>query len=103
MTPPLCSRFLNPHGHLVFQASRGDVHTVWVNGKIVKHQHKLVDVDLSSVRRTVEQTVDHLREEMGEDEWISGMSPDIPESKILDNPYTYTDFRTDTTRAVRGA
>jgi hypothetical protein len=25
------------------------------------------------------------------------MIPDIPETKILDNPYTYTDYRTATT------
>lgn len=72
-----------------------------VNGKIVKHNHRLVDVDLKQVRRTVEDTVDHLRAELGEEEWKSGMHPDVPETKILDNPYTYTDYRTDKTRVAR--
>lgn len=98
---PAMFPILNPHGHLVFQTARGDVDTVMVNGKIVKHQHRLVDVDLSSVRRTVEQTVDYLREELGEAEWKSGMHPEVPETKILDNPYTYTDYRTDQTRVAR--
>ena len=39
---------LHPYGHVVYQAGRGDVHTVLVNGKVVKHDHKLVGVDLGS-------------------------------------------------------
>ncbi len=31
------------------------------------------------------------RGELG-DAWEAGMNPDIPESKVLDNPYTYTDY-----------
>jgi hypothetical protein len=30
--------------------------------------------------------------QLGEDEWVAGMHPDIPESKVLDNPYTYTEW-----------
>ncbi|MGH3320481.1 MAG: hypothetical protein ACRDN9_09925 [Streptosporangiaceae bacterium] len=30
------------------------------------------------------------RAELGPEEWEKGMHPDIPETKILDNPYTYT-------------
>ena len=30
---------LNPYGHVVFQAQRGDVHTVIVNGRVVKFAH----------------------------------------------------------------
>ena len=29
------------------------------------------------------------------------MNPEIPETKILDNPYTYTEFRTADTHRVR--
>ena len=32
--------------------------------------------------------------------WLAGMSPDIPESKVLDNPYTYTDYADDSTHSV---
>lgn len=99
---PAMFPILNPHGHVVFQAQRGDVHTVLVNGRIVKHEHRLVDVDLAKARRAVEETVEYLRDELGEDEWEAGMSPAIPESKILDNPYTYTEYRTEKTHAAQG-
>ncbi|NDK32552.1 amidohydrolase family protein [Nesterenkonia haasae] len=99
---PAMFPILNPHGHVVFQAHRGDVHTVLVGGKIVKHQHKLVDVDLAKVRRAVEETVDYIRAELGQQEWEAGMYPEVPETKILDNPYTYTEYRTDTTHTAQG-
>src|ERR1039457_1511482 len=43
---PAMYPLLHPYGSLVFQAGRGDVHTVVINGKVVKHAHRLVDVDL---------------------------------------------------------
>lgn len=99
---PVMFPILNPHGHVVFQAQRGDVDTVLVNGRIVKYNHKLVDVDLGKVRRTVDETVDYIRAELGEEEWQAGMSPEIPETKILDNPYTYTDYRSEKTHVAQG-
>ncbi|MBW0115902.1 amidohydrolase family protein [Pseudonocardia abyssalis] len=90
---PVSFPLLNPHGHVAFQAQRADVHTVLVNGRVVKRDGRLVDVDLSAVRHTVERTVEHLRSTMGEDAWLQGMNPDVPETKVLDNPYTYTDYR----------
>jgi cytosine/adenosine deaminase-related metal-dependent hydrolase len=89
---PVMFPLLNPYGHVAFQAQRGDVHTVIVDGKVVKHAHRLVGVDLAAARRTVERTVEHLRSALGEEAWNQGMNPDIPETKILDNPYTYTDY-----------
>ncbi|MCQ0013973.1 amidohydrolase family protein [Actinomadura madurae] len=86
-----------PYGHVAFQAQRGDVHTVVVNGRVVKHAHRLVDADLAAARREVEATVEYLRSSMGEEEWRKGMYPDVPETKVLDNPYTYTDFRSSST------
>ncbi len=94
---PVSFPVLNPYGHVAFQAQRGDVHTVIVDGRVVKHEHRLLDTDLAAVRRTVERTVDHLRSTMGEDAWTKGMNPDVPETKILDNPYTYTDYRSTST------
>ena len=29
---------------------------------------------------------------MGEDAWRKGMNPDVPAAKVLDNPYTYTEW-----------
>ncbi|MEV6980600.1 amidohydrolase family protein [Sphaerisporangium sp. NPDC051017] len=96
---PVSFPLLNPFGHVAFQAQRGDVHTVLVNGRVVKHEHRLVGVDLAAARRQVEQTVEHLRSTMGEEEWQKGMNPDIPETTILDNPYTYTDYHSASTHS----
>jgi cytosine/adenosine deaminase-related metal-dependent hydrolase len=94
---PVSFPLLNPYGHVAFQAQRGDVHTVIVDGRVVKHEHRLLDTDLAAVRSTVERTVDHLQSTMGEDAWARGMNPDVPEAKVLDNPYTYTDYRSTST------
>ncbi|GAA2889907.1 amidohydrolase family protein [Pseudonocardia halophobica] len=90
---PVMFPLLNPYGHVAFQAQRGDVDTVLVGGRIVKRAGRLVDVDLAAARATVERTVEHLRSTLGEEAWAQGMNPDVPETKILDNPYTYTDYQ----------
>jgi adenine deaminase len=81
---------LHPYGHVAFQAQRGDVHTVVVNGRVVKHAHRLVGVDLAQARQAVEQTVEYLQGQLGPEAWTDGMHPEIPETRALDNPYTYT-------------
>jgi cytosine/adenosine deaminase-related metal-dependent hydrolase len=90
---PVMFPLLNPYGHVAFQAQRGDVHTVLVNGRIVKHEHELVGIDLAAARQRIDRTVEHLRETLGEQAWQQGMNPDVPETKVLDNPYTYTDYQ----------
>ncbi|GAA2488021.1 amidohydrolase family protein [Winogradskya humida] len=89
---PVMFPLLNPYGHVAFQAQRGDVEAVLVNGRIVKRDHKLVGVDLAAARTAVESTIEHLRSTMGEEAWLKGMNPDVPETKVTDNPYTYTDY-----------
>ena len=74
----------------MFQAQRGDVHTVVVNGRVVKYDHALVGTDLAKARRVVDETVAYLKGELGPDAWNDGMHPEIPEIRVLDNPYTYT-------------
>jgi 5-methylthioadenosine/S-adenosylhomocysteine deaminase len=91
---PVMFPVLNPYGHVALQAQRGDVHSVIVDGRLVKHEHQLVGIDLAKARDAVADTVEHLRSEMGEEAWQQGMNPDIPETKVLDNPYTYTEYRT---------
>jgi cytosine/adenosine deaminase-related metal-dependent hydrolase len=88
---PVMTPLLNPYGHVAFQAQRGDVHTVLVNGRLVKYDHRLVDVDLPRARQISQQTVDYLRGQLGPEAWEEGMHPDIPETKTLSNPYTYSD------------
>ncbi|MGN6792291.1 MAG: amidohydrolase family protein [Streptosporangiaceae bacterium] len=87
---PAMFPLLNPCGHVVFQAQRADVHTVVVNGKVVKYDHRLVGADIGKARRVVEDTVEYLKGVLGADAWHEGMHPDIPETRVLDNPYTYT-------------
>ena len=82
---------LHPYGHVVYQANRGDVHTVLVNGTVVKHDHRLVGVDLAAAKAAIESTIEYLRGEQGETEWANGMHPEVPAHEALANPYTYRD------------
>jgi len=94
---PVMYPLLNPYGHVVMQVNRGDVHTVLVDGQIVKHNHRISDKAVAKNKADIADTVNYLQSEMGAEEWAAGMTPDIPESKVLDNPYQYTDFRSDET------
>src|SRR3954447_2529383 len=98
---PVSFPLLNPLGHVVFQAQRGDVHTVVVNGRVVKHDGKLVGIDLAPVRAEIENTIDYLKGACGEEVWEAGMFPQMPdaEQSILDNPYQYSDFVDESKRA----
>jgi cytosine/adenosine deaminase-related metal-dependent hydrolase len=99
---PVSFPLLNPYGHVAFQAQRGDVHTVLVDGVVVKHDNRLVGADLAATRAAVESTVDYLRSEMGEETWQQGMNPALPEDgAVLDNPYTYTEYKSSSTREAR--
>src|ERR1700710_1773002 len=100
---PVSFPLLTPYGHVAFQAQRGDVHTVLVDGQVVKSAHRLVGADLGAVRRTVDATVEHLRSAMGEEAWAAGVHPELPGDEVLDNPYTYTDYRSATTHDARGS
>jgi cytosine/adenosine deaminase-related metal-dependent hydrolase len=90
---PVMFPLLHPHGHVAFQAQRGDVHTVLVNGRVVKTDHRLVGADLAAARSAVERTVEYLRAQLGEEAWEKGMHPDVPETGVLENPYMYSDYR----------
>lgn len=94
---PAMSPILNPYGHVVFQAQRGDVHTVLVDGRIVKQDGRLVGDQLGTAKAAVEQTVEYLRGTLGEETWVAGMNPEVPTVDILDNPYQYTDFSSGST------
>jgi cytosine/adenosine deaminase-related metal-dependent hydrolase len=87
---PVMFPLLHPYGHVVFQAQRGDVDTVIVNGRVVKSAHQLVGMDLGRARQAVGETVAYLQSQLGDEAWNSGMHPEIPEAKVLENPYTYT-------------
>ena len=39
---------------------------------------------------------------MGEETWQQGMNPALPEdAAVLDNPYTYTEYKSSSTREAR--
>jgi len=85
---PTWAPLINPWGQVVYQAQRGDVHTVLVGGEVVKSEGKVVAGDLAGVRKKLDATVSYLETEVGDD-WISGQHPEIPESEVLFNPYQY--------------
>ena len=87
---PVMFPLLNPYGHVAFQAQRGDVHTVLVNGQVVKSGHALTGGSLARARQVVGETVEFLQGQLGPEAWAEGMHPEVPETKVLDNPYTYT-------------
>ena len=79
------------------------MHTVLVNGRVVKHENKLVGADLAAARRASDATVDYLRSALGEEAWAAGMNPDLPTAEVLDNPYQYTEFKSESTHGARGS
>jgi cytosine/adenosine deaminase-related metal-dependent hydrolase len=87
---PVIFPLLHPYGHVVFQAGRGDVHTVMIDGKVVKYDHRLIDIDLSKARQAVAKTVEYARTQMGEQAWNEAMNPEQAAVDLRDNPYTYT-------------
>jgi cytosine/adenosine deaminase-related metal-dependent hydrolase len=87
---PVMFPLLHPYGHVVFQASRADVHSVLVNGRVVKYAGRLLGVDVPAARRAVASTLSYLEAQLGEEAWVEGMHPEIPEARVLANPYTYT-------------
>src|SRR5918994_7234308 len=89
---PVMFPILHPYGHVAFQAQRGDVHTGLVNGRGVKSEGRLVGVDLGHARRAIEETLSYAEQTLGEEQWTAGMHPEIPETKILENPYQYTQW-----------
>ncbi len=89
---PALYPILHPYGTVVYQAGRGDVHTVLVNGQVVKHEGRLLGGELAAARSEVENTVDHVRSAMGEQAWSESMTPELPDVQRIPNPYTYTAY-----------
>src|ERR1700744_5507673 len=77
---PVSFPLLNPYRHVAFQAQRGDVHTVVVNGRVVKYDGRLLGDGLSHARQEVARTVEYLQGQLGDEAWQAGMHPDIPET-----------------------
>jgi 5-methylthioadenosine/S-adenosylhomocysteine deaminase len=89
---PVMFPILNPYGHVALQAQRGDVHTVVINGKVVKSENRLIGNGLVGAKAAIEGTIEYLSRELGEDAWNAGMNPEVTDKKLLENPYTYTTY-----------
>jgi 5-methylthioadenosine/S-adenosylhomocysteine deaminase len=72
---PATTPVSNPAGHIVFQTGRGDVDTVLVNGRVLKHQGALVGVDLRRARRLVAESLAQLRTQIPDEDWQRAMNP----------------------------
>lgn len=85
---PAMTPVLHPYAHVVYQAGTADVHTVMVDGRVVKHDGRRIDLPLAPVRAAVEESVEHVRRTIGDAAWYDGMHPQITD---IENPYGYTD------------
>ena len=88
---PVMFPIVNPYGHVVMQAQRAEVDTVVVDGNIVKHEHRLIGIDLGRAREVVAETVSHLESTLGEEAWDAGMHPPLGQNEIIDNPYKFVE------------
>jgi 5-methylthioadenosine/S-adenosylhomocysteine deaminase len=88
---PAMFPIIHPYGHVVFQAGRGDVHTVMVDGKVVKHNGHLLGINLARAKEAVGKTVEYARSKMGEDAWAEGMVREQAKVASIANPYKYSE------------
>lgn len=88
---PVMFPLLHPYGHVVFQGGRADVHTVMVDGAVVKYEHHLLGNELASARQAIAKTVEYVQAQMGAQAWNEAMNPEKAPVELRDNPYTYTE------------
>ncbi|MGW3627958.1 amidohydrolase family protein [Streptomyces sp. NPDC000880] len=68
----------DPIATLVFQAGRGEVDTVLVNGRVLKYRGEPLGMHLDRARALAENSRDHLRAAIGEQSWLQAMNPPLP-------------------------
>lgn len=83
----------HPHKQNVFRTQRGDVHTVLVNGRIVKRDGVLVWHNAARAKQLLDESLTHLREQLGSTS-NPGMHPEVPALAELGNLYAYTQLGT---------
>jgi 5-methylthioadenosine/S-adenosylhomocysteine deaminase len=86
---PTMTPILNPHAHVVYQAGTADIHTVVIDGRVVKYQGTRIDLDIAPARDAVAASVDYVRSQLGEAAWEEGMHPPLDPEAPIDNPYQY--------------
>ncbi len=88
---PAMTPILNPTAHVVYQAGTADVHTVVVNGRVLKYDGKRIGLDIAPARDAVAKSVEYVRSQLGEQEWEEGMHPPLTPTERIANPYGYQD------------
>ncbi len=77
---PAMYPMLHPYGTFVYQAGRGDVHTVLVDGRVVQARAPAARRrPRGGASDAVAQTVDYARSTMGEDAWRESITPELPD------------------------
>ena len=97
---PAMTPILNPYAHVVYQAGTADVHTVVVDGRVVKYDGARIGMPLAPVRDKVAASVDHVRSNMGERRGTSGCTR---RSRSTKRSRTRTSTRRTTERPTRAA
>ncbi|MES2171293.1 MAG: amidohydrolase family protein [Actinomycetota bacterium] len=91
---PAMTPILNPTAHAVYQAGTADVHTVVVDGRVLKYQGTRIGLDIAPARDAVAKSVEYVRSQLGEKEWEEGMHPPLEPNEEIENPYTYREDET---------
>jgi 5-methylthioadenosine/S-adenosylhomocysteine deaminase len=88
---PAMTPILHPYAHVAYQAGTADVHTVVVNGRVVKYDGTRIDLDIAPARDAVAKSVEYVRSQLGEEAWHEGMHPVLEPAAEIENPYQYTE------------
>lgn len=88
---PTMTPILNPTVHVVYQAGTADIHTVVVNGRVLKFDGKRIGLDIAPARDAVAKSVEYVRSKLGEKDWNEGMHPELTPAERIPNPYGYQD------------
>jgi cytosine/adenosine deaminase-related metal-dependent hydrolase len=88
---PAMTPILHPYAHVAFQAGTADVHTVVVDGRVLKYDGTRIGLDIAPARDAVAKSVEYVRSQIGEQAWEEGMHPAIEPAAEIENPYTYTE------------
>ncbi|MGE3192825.1 MAG: amidohydrolase family protein [Microbacteriaceae bacterium] len=88
---PAMTPILNPAVHVVYQANTADVHSVMVNGRMLKYDGHRIGLDIAPARDAVAASVEYVRGKLGAATWEEGMHPPLEPNEEIDNPYKYAD------------
>ena len=62
-----------------------------IDGKVVKYDHQLIDIDLAKAKQAVMKTIEYAQSQMGEQAWSESMNPEKAVVEYIGNPYKYTE------------